>query len=79
MRGASGGSPRARPPSPLDMIAVPNFAFGAMENTGCIIYRDTALLVDEKTAALAELRRVVYTVGHEIVHQWFGNYATMEW
>lgn len=67
------------PGGKLDLVAVANFAFGAMENTGCIIFRDLALLVDERTATVAELMRVVYTVAHEIAHQWFGNLVTMEW
>jgi puromycin-sensitive aminopeptidase len=67
------------PSTKLDMIAIPNFAFGGMENFGCITYRETALLVDEKTASLAELARVGEVVHHEIAHMWFGDYVTMSW
>jgi puromycin-sensitive aminopeptidase len=67
------------PGGKLDMIAIPNFAFGAMENTGLITYRETALLVNEQTATINELMRVVEVVAHEIAHQWFGNLVTMEW
>jgi puromycin-sensitive aminopeptidase len=67
------------PGKKLDLIGVSNFPFGAMENSDAIIFRDIALLVDEKTATFAELLRVAYTVAHEIVHQWFGNLVTMEW
>ena len=67
------------PGDKLDMIAVPDFAMGAMENLGCITYRETALLVDPATASQAERFRVVEVVLHEIAHQWFGNLVTMEW
>jgi puromycin-sensitive aminopeptidase len=67
------------PGGKLDMIAIPNFAFGAMENTGLITYRGTALLVNEATATVNELLRVAEVVAHEIAHQWFGNLVTMKW
>ncbi|HET8990198.1 MAG TPA: M1 family metallopeptidase [Acidimicrobiales bacterium] len=67
------------PGEKLDMIAIPDFAMGAMENVGCITYRETALLVDPSTASQAERFRVVEVVLHEIAHQWFGNLVTMEW
>jgi aminopeptidase N len=67
------------PGDKLDMIAIPDFAMGAMENVGCITYRETALLVDPATASQAERFRVVEVVHHEIAHQWFGNLVTMEW
>uniref|UniRef100_A0A6B2KY43 Aminopeptidase n=1 Tax=Arcella intermedia TaxID=1963864 RepID=A0A6B2KY43_9EUKA len=61
-----------------DMIAVPDFSFGAMENWGLITYRETALLCDESSSFVAK-SRVAYVVGHELAHQWFGNLVTMEW
>jgi puromycin-sensitive aminopeptidase len=67
------------PGGKMDMVAIPDFAFGAMENTGLITYRETALLVDELTATIAELERVAEVVAHEIAHQWFGNLVTMKW
>ena len=67
------------PGDKLDMIAIPDFAFGAMENLGCVTYRETALLVDPATASLAELQRVATVVAHEIAHMWFGDLVTMEW
>ncbi len=63
----------------LDMVAAPDFASGAMENWGAILYRDTALLIDPKLSSDAAKRRVAETVSHEIVHQWFGNLVTMGW
>eukprot|EP01123_Difflugia_compressa_P005969 TRINITY_DN18102_c0_g1_i1.p1 TRINITY_DN18102_c0_g1~~TRINITY_DN18102_c0_g1_i1.p1 ORF type:complete len:732 (-),score=138.48 TRINITY_DN18102_c0_g1_i1:85-2145(-) len=68
-------------PYPLpkqDMIAVPDFSFGAMENWGLITYRETALLCTDKSSFQAKAR-VAYVVAHELAHQWFGNLVTMEW
>lgn len=67
------------PLSKVDMIAVPDFAAGAMENWGLITYREIALLVDERQTPAARKARVAETVAHELAHQWFGNLVTMEW
>ncbi len=63
----------------LDEIAVPDFQAGAMENWGAIIYRETALLADEKTSSFAHKRGVADVIAHEVAHQWFGDLVTMEW
>ncbi|KAJ8774038.1 hypothetical protein K2173_009469 [Erythroxylum novogranatense] len=63
----------------LDMIAIPDFAAGAMENYGLVTYRETALLYDAKHSAAANKQRVATVVAHELAHQWFGNLVTMEW
>ena len=63
----------------LDMIGIPDFEAGAMENWGCITYRETALLVDEKTAPLSAKKLVAVDVAHEMAHQWFGDLVTMQW
>ncbi len=63
----------------LDMIGIPDFEAGAMENWGCITYRETALLVDEKNAALSAKKGVAVDVAHEMAHQWFGDLVTMQW
>ncbi|KAL0323733.1 UNVERIFIED_CONTAM: Aminopeptidase M1 [Sesamum calycinum] len=63
----------------LDMIAIPDFAAGAMENYGLVTYRETALLYDDKHSAAANKQRVAVVVAHELAHQWFGNLVTMEW
>lgn len=63
----------------LDLVAIPDFAMGAMENLGCVTFRENALLVDEKTASHAELERVADVVAHEIAHMWFGDLTTMSW
>jgi aminopeptidase N/puromycin-sensitive aminopeptidase len=62
----------------LDMIGIPDFAAGAMENAGAITFRETDLLVDEQSSTLAQ-KRVALVVGHEIAHQWFGDLVTMKW
>ncbi|MFZ5876466.1 MAG: M1 family metallopeptidase [Nitrospirota bacterium] len=63
----------------LDLIAVPDFAMGAMENWGAIFFRDSRLLVDPARASTATQRVVANVIVHEIVHQWFGNLVTMRW
>jgi puromycin-sensitive aminopeptidase len=67
------------PGEKLDLIAIPDFASGAMENLGAITFRETALLVDEAAASHSELARVADVVAHEIAHMWFGDLVTMAW
>ena len=67
------------PGDKLDLIAIPDFASGAMENLGAITFRETALLVDAKKATRAELERVADVVSHENAHMWFGDLVTMKW
>jgi puromycin-sensitive aminopeptidase len=67
------------PGDKLDLIAIPDFAFGAMENLGAITFRETALLVDEGAATHGERERVADVVAHEIAHMWFGDLVTMAW
>ncbi|MBI2367288.1 MAG: M1 family metallopeptidase [Deltaproteobacteria bacterium] len=67
------------PGDKLDLIAIPDFASGAMENLGAITFRETALLVDEHKATRAELERVADVVSHENAHMWFGDLVTMRW
>jgi len=69
----------AYPLPKLDMIAVPDFAAGAMENWGAVTYRETAVLVDEKNSSLATKQWAAMVVAHELAHQWFGNLVTMGW
>lgn len=63
----------------LDLIAIPDFASGAMENFGAITFRETALLVDESRATLPEMKRVAEVISHENAHMWFGDLVTMSW
>ena len=67
------------PGDKLDLLAIPDFAAGAMENLGAITFRETALLVDESQATHAELERVADVVAHENAHMWFGDLVTMSW
>ncbi|MGZ4897562.1 MAG: M1 family metallopeptidase, partial [Candidatus Angelobacter sp.] len=63
----------------LDMLAIPDYEWGGMENTASIFYRDTALLMDEKTASVFSKRGHATVVAHEIAHQWFGDLVTAAW
>lgn len=67
------------PLNTLDMIAIPDFASGAMENWGAITYRESALLVDPLNSSISNKQWVALVIAHEIAHQWFGNLVTMEW
>ena len=69
----------AYPGDKLDMIAIPDFAWGAMENLGAITYRESDLLVDPGRATNAEIERVAAVVSHELAHMWFGDLVTMRW
>ncbi len=63
----------------LDMIAIPDFAAGAMENWGLVTYRENALLIDQTQSSITSKQRVAEIVAHELAHQWFGNLVTMQW
>ena len=62
-----------------DMVAVPEFSAGAMENWGLVTYRETALLYNKNESSLPAKQRVAIVVAHELAHQWFGNLVTMSW
>ena len=69
-------------PFPLpkqDMIALPDFSAGAMENWGLVTYKESKLLHDPKSDAKSARIAVATTVSHELAHQWFGDLVTMEW
>ena len=63
----------------LDLIALPDFEAGAMENFGAITYRETTLLLDQKTASMGSKQVVAVDIAHEMAHQWFGDLVTMQW
>ncbi|KAF7591170.1 Aminopeptidase 2 mitochondrial [Aspergillus hancockii] len=62
----------------MDMVAVPDFSAGAMENWGLITYRIVDVLLDEKNSGASRKERIAETVQHELAHQWFGNLVTMD-
>ena len=67
------------PLAKLDLVGVPDFAMGAMENWGAIFFRENRLLLDPAQASANTLRGVANVITHEVVHQWFGNLVTMDW
>ena len=67
------------PGDKVDLLAIPDFAAGAMENLGAITFRENALLVDEAAASHTELERIADVVAHELAHMWFGDLVTMTW
>ena len=62
----------------MDMVAIPDFSAGAMENWGLVTYRVVDLLFNEKTSGASTKERVAEVVQHELAHQWFGNLVTMD-
>jgi len=67
------------PGDKLDLVAIPDFSFGAMENLGCVTFREVELLVDPPHASQDELERVASVIEHELAHMWFGDLVTMSW
>ena len=63
----------------VDLVALPDFAAGAMENLGCITFRENLLLVDPANSTQNEQQLVVDVVAHELAHMWFGDLVTMRW
>mgnify|MGYP003345648312 CR=1 FL=1 len=69
----------AYPTEKCDMVALPDFAAGAMENLGCITYRENLLLVDPERGTQFEMQTLADVVHHELAHMWFGDLVTMRW
>ncbi len=67
------------PYAKLDLVAVPEFNYGAMENVGLITFRDTALLRDPKALTLSQKQGLASIIAHEMAHMWFGNLVTPVW
>eukprot|EP01132_Coremiostelium_polycephalum_P003245 gene3245-4063_t len=63
----------------LDLVAIPDFAAGAMENWGCMTFREKDLMFDPQHSDVTTKQRVAEVVAHEIAHQWFGDIVTMKW
>ncbi|KAJ3133681.1 hypothetical protein HK100_004184 [Physocladia obscura] len=62
-----------------DLVAIPDFGAGAMENWGLVTYRNVALLCEAENTTASAKKEIAYTVAHELAHQWFGNLVTMSW
>ena len=67
------------PGTKLDLIAIPDFAMGAMENIGAVTFRENLLLFDKDKATRSELDRSITVIAHELAHMWFGDLVTMKW
>jgi puromycin-sensitive aminopeptidase len=67
------------PAEKLDLIGLPDFAMGAMENLGAVTFRESLLLIDPAAASRVELERIADVVAHEVAHMWFGDLVTMKW
>jgi len=63
----------------LDLIALPDFPEGAMENWGAITFRESELLFDPKISGVSTTQAIAEVIAHEFVHQWFGDLVTMKW
>jgi puromycin-sensitive aminopeptidase len=69
----------AYPGDKIDLVAIPDFAFGAMENVGCVTFREVLLLIDPASATQTELQHAADVINHELAHMWFGDLVTMSW
>jgi len=63
----------------LDLVGLPDFSPGAMENIGCITFREVILLIDEKQGSIDLKKTIASVTSHEIAHMWFGDLVTMKW
>ncbi len=63
----------------IDLLAIPDFSAGAMENWGAITFREIELLGDEKSTPTSTKQRIAEVIAHELAHQWFGDLVTMKW
>nr|CAD2175436.1 unnamed protein product [Meloidogyne enterolobii] len=62
-----------------DLIAIPEFSMGAMENWGLITFREVCILCDPVLTSSTLKERITHVVSHEVGHFWFGNLTTMKW
>ncbi len=63
----------------LDLVGLPDFSAGAMENAGCITFREILLQIDEKQGSVDLKKTIASVIAHEMAHQWFGDLVTMKW
>ncbi|XP_045467172.1 aminopeptidase N-like isoform X3 [Harmonia axyridis] len=67
------------PVKKLDLVAIPEFGFGAMENWGLITFRESMLLFDSNNTSIEDQKNIAHVLAHELAHQWFGNLVTPKW
>ncbi|KAK9876074.1 hypothetical protein WA026_011185 [Henosepilachna vigintioctopunctata] len=67
------------PDEKLDLVAIPEFGYGAMENYGLITFRESMFLFDENNTSIEDQKTIAQVVAHELAHQWFGNLVTPKW
>src|SRR5271169_4239403 len=63
----------------LDLIGIPDFSAGAMENTGCITFREVLVQYDDQHGSVGLKKTIASVIAHEMAHQWFGDLVTMKW
>ena len=63
----------------LDLVGIPDFSAGAMENTGCITFREILLQIDEEHGSVGLKKTIASVIAHEMAHQWFGDLVTAKW
>lgn len=63
----------------LDLVGLPDFSAGAMENVGCVTFREVLLLIDDQHGAVGRKKTIASVTSHEIAHMWFGDLVTMKW
>jgi aminopeptidase N len=63
----------------LDLVALPDFSAGAMENVGCVTFREVLLLIDDQRGSVNQKKNIASVTSHEIAHMWFGDLVTMKW
>lgn len=63
----------------MDLIGIPDFAAGAMENWGLVTFREVDLLYEKVNSPASSRQRVATVIAHEFAHQWFGDLVTPEW
>ena len=67
------------PLAKLDMVALPDFSVGAMENWGLMTFREQCMLADPEHSSIESKQLISLVVAHELSHQWFGDLVTMKW
>jgi puromycin-sensitive aminopeptidase len=67
------------PGDKVDLVGIPDFMYGAMEQVGCVTFRETLLFADESATSQDDLVQIAIVIAHELAHMWFGDLVTMAW